>query len=97
MQMSERLDGKKIEGKPDRSTPVRIAAEQSGPRFARLIVKTSDMSIHVDDERMFAVVTRQRPQPIRRQKFRLAEHTCENLLQARLSHQRDQPSAVIGP
>src|SRR5215831_3466264 len=96
MQMSQRLDCEKIERKPDRSAPVRIAAEQSGPRFARLIVKTSDLSVHVDDKRMFAVVARQRSQPVRRQKFRLVEHTREKLLHARLAHQRDQPREFVG-
>src|SRR5215470_6541965 len=96
MQMSQRLDCEKIERKPDRSAPVGIAAEQSGPRFARLVVETSDTSVQVDNERMFAVVAGQRSEPVRRQEFRLVEHTRENPFHARLAHQRYQPRAIIG-
>ena len=44
MKLLQRFDQEKIDGKPDRSAPIGIAAEQPGPGFRRFII---DPMLHV--------------------------------------------------
>src|SRR5580704_3902726 len=54
------LDQQKIHRKPDGATPVRIASEESGQRFARLIVHTVFGSVDVEYVRMFPMENNRR-------------------------------------
>src|ERR1700692_2462398 len=59
------LDQQKIHRKPDGATPVRIASEDSGQRFARLIVHSVLGSVDVEYVRMFPMELGQRADPVR--------------------------------
>src|SRR5207237_49095 len=63
----ERLDEEIIDGKPDRSAPVRVAAEEPGARFARSVFHAMRLAAGLNFERMFLVKLRQGTNPVRRE------------------------------
>src|ERR1700691_5842351 len=56
VELLQGFDQEEIHRKPDGATPVRIASEQSGQRFARLIVHPVLGSVDVEYVRIFSVV-----------------------------------------
>src|SRR5580704_4216 len=60
VELLQGLDQQKIHWEPDWATPVRIASEHSGQRFARFIIRSVLGSVDVEYVRMFPVELRQR-------------------------------------
>src|SRR6266542_857753 len=58
MELLERFDNEIVDRKPARTTPVRIAAEESGCRFSRLIVNRILHSIDAETVRLVPVNAR---------------------------------------
>src|SRR5580658_4773982 len=66
MESSQRLNRQEVEWEPDRTAPVRIAAELGRRRFRRFIVETHLCAFQIQDKRMVLVEARERAQPERR-------------------------------
>src|SRR6185437_2340811 len=96
MKMPERLDREEIQGKPDRASPVGVAAEETGARLARLIVEAGAPAVEIQDQGMVLVIARQRSQAEGRQEFALVEHSRQDALKARFVDQRDQAGPAAG-
>ena len=94
VKVAQQLDGEEVQRKPDRPTPVGVAAEEAGARLAGLIVEATGPTVEIDNQRVFKVIPGERSQPVRRQEFALVEHTGQDALEARLLNQRDQARPV---
>ena len=68
-----RVDDEVIDGEPDRTAPVRVAAEHRGRGLGRLVVDRRLVPTHVEVERVLEVPARDRAEPVRREKRVLVE------------------------
>src|SRR5580698_11530501 len=96
MEMPQRLDRKKVQRKPDRPPPIGIAAEKARVRLAGLVVEPGRSAVEIQNQRVFEMITGERPQSIRRQEFALVEHAGEDALKARLLDERDETWPTSG-
>src|SRR5438105_206246 len=92
MEALQRFDQQVVKRKPYRTAPVRIASKQLGVRFGRLVIDPMLLPVHIQDERMIPVITRQRADAIWREELVLIKHSGENLEQLRALHYRKEPS-----
>ena len=76
------LDKEMVERKPDRSAPIRIAAEHAGRRLAGFVVHAVTFASDIDPVRVVFMETRDGTDAIRREKFLLVEHVGEHAAQA---------------
>ena len=74
MELLQRLDQQIVDRKPDRAAPVRVAAEQSGARFGRLVVHAVLGAVHVEHVGMVRVRSRERADAVGRKEFVFVEH-----------------------
>src|SRR5438445_536529 len=95
VQAAERADHEVVEGEPDRPPPVGIAAELPGGRFGGLVVEHELASARRldEDERVVAVVSRERAQPVGREELLLVQHGPEEAPEPRDVHQHHEVGA----
>src|SRR5262245_53226940 len=80
MKLLQRLDDQVIDREPDRSAPVRIAAEEARPRFGRFVVDRVELAAGGKDVRLIQMLARERSYAIRRQELRFVEHSPQQFL-----------------
>ncbi len=90
VKLLECLDNEKIDGKPDRTAPVRIAAKQAGRRLGRFVTDFVHGATNFQAIRMFQVVTADGPDAVLAQELRRVEHAVEQPLHAMPAHQGQQ-------
>src|SRR5438093_9353084 len=90
MEFLESLDDEKIDREPDRATPVRVAAEESGGRLARLVADLVYRAVQLQTVRMLQVVSADSADAVVAQKLRGIEHALEQPLHSVPTHQREQ-------
>ena len=87
MEFLERFDQEIVDGKPDRSTPIRIAAEESRARFGRFIVHSMVHAHRRQDIGMIFVIAREGADAIGRQEFLFVQHVPQHGFQPVAVHQ----------
>src|SRR2546423_8218885 len=79
----QRLDEQVVHRKPERTAPVRVAAEQAARAFARRIIDAELLAARAEDEGMVPVGARDGAEAIRREKLgfveQVAKHPCQPL------------------
>src|SRR5271168_3141806 len=90
----ERLAQQRVDREPDRSPPVRVAAEQPGVRFRRDVLDPIFLAGAVEYIRMLAVDARERTDPIGRKELILIEQVAQHALQALTRRDRQQAPRV---
>ena len=78
----QRFDDEKVNRKPDRPAPVRIAAEQITRPLARNVVHAVFVVAHAKDVRMIAMDARDGAQTVGREEFVFIEHVAQGALQS---------------
>src|SRR5215471_2852468 len=91
MELLQRFDQQEIHREPDRSAPVRIAAEQTGRRFAWLIVDAVFSSVRSQNIGMLPMNPRYRTDAVGRKKLIFIQHHFQNSPQLLAVHDRQQP------
>src|SRR5215831_3217592 len=92
VELLKRLDEQKVDGKPHRAAPVRVASEESRSRLARLVVDAKIAAIQPEDVWMRLVIPRHRSHTVVRQKLFRIEHPLEHRLHSVDSQERQQPA-----
>src|SRR5690349_10608724 len=90
MEFLERLDQEEVDREPNGASPVRVAAEEPALRLSRLIVDSILIPIEPQRVGMIAMVAGERPDAIRRQKFRLVQHEAQHRSQTVPVDQRQE-------
>src|SRR5262249_15811911 len=90
MELLQRFDDQEIDWKPDRSAPVRVAAEQTGRRFGRLVVDPVVVAVDGEHIRMVTVNPRDRSDAEGRQELALVEHHAQDATQSVAIDNREQ-------
>ena len=93
----ERHDDEVVRRHPDRSAPVRVAAEQARRRFAGLVVDLRGQPAELELERGVAVALRQRAQAVRRQEPVLGQHLGQQAPEADRRDDADLAALVTRP
>ena len=90
----ERADEQVVEGEPQRTSPVGVAAEHGRRRLGWLVVDRCAEAVDAKLVGVLAMVCRQRAQPVRGQELVLVEELVEQLLQPLdTGHAQQQPLA----
>src|SRR6516165_8584310 len=95
MELLKRFDDQKIYGKPDRSAPVRIAAEQPGGGFRRLVLHRHALTVPLKRVWMFQVMSRHGSYAVIGKELRFVEHSTQEFLHSASSQQRKEPSLAL--
>ena len=74
MELLERFNEQIVDGKPDRTTPVRIAAEESRARFGRLIAHSIVDAHRRQQIGVIFVIAREGTDCKRREEFLFIQH-----------------------
>src|SRR5580704_3176041 len=74
------FDKKIVQGKPDGTAPVGVAAKNTAGGFSWLVVDAVDVVIHLDLVRVIEVIAGERTDAIRRQELRFVQHAAEHAL-----------------
>src|SRR5262249_23129457 len=90
VKLLQRLDDEKIDWKPDRTAPVRVATEQAGARFARLVLDFIGGAVELEPVRVLEVVAADRPDAIRAEELVRVQHPLEQALHPMSAHKRQQ-------
>src|SRR5437667_4788235 len=97
MDLLERLDSEKVDGEPDRASPVGITAKQAGGRLGRLVTDFVHGAVQLEAVRMLQVVTADGSNAVLAQELLRVEHAFEQSLHAMSAHQGQQaPLAHAG-
>jgi len=89
--VQEGTDDQRIDRHPDRSAPVRVAAEHARVGFRRQIAHPVFLAARRKDIGMLGMVARQRPDAVGAQEFVLVEHPGQDASQSVLVDEPDDP------
>ena len=90
VQVQERPDDQHIDGHPDGTPPVGVAAEHSRIRFGRQVIDFVFLAANPERERVIFVIAGQRTDSVRAKKLILVEKVAEHPLQFGLVQDRQQ-------
>ena len=88
---AQRLDQQEIDREPDRTTPVRVAAEYLGHRLAGLVPDAELGATQLHRERLGQMRLGERAQPVRGEELLLVEHAYQNPRQPLPADHGEQP------
>src|SRR3979409_1019329 len=86
----QRFDEEIIKWKPDRATPVRVAAEQAGSRFTGVVIYDLLFAAYVQNVRMIFVKFADRSDTVGAQKLFRIKHAAQQTLHAMAASEGDE-------
>src|SRR5262245_12211767 len=95
MEFLEGLDQQEVDRKPDRPSPVRVAAKETGPGLRRLVVHTILVSADAEHVRLLFVNARYGSDAERRQELALVQHDAKDSSQLIAVNDRQQAAVAI--
>src|SRR3990172_9719982 len=87
----KRLDQKKVDREPDRPPPIRVAPEETGRGFGRLVVDPMLTAIHLEDVRVAAVESGDGTNAVRPEELLRVQHEAEQSWKVVALHDREEP------
>lgn len=97
MEFLQRFDQKVVDGKPNRPSPVRIAAEKAACRLGWFVIDAIFLAIDFEDVRRIFMKLRHGSNAVRRKKFILVEHDLQNAFEAiTIGNGEEQTFALSG-
>ena len=90
----QRIDEQRVEREPDRTAPVRVAAEHAGVGFGRQILDPELLAIDSELVGMIEVPAGDRANTVRAQELILIQHPGEEAAQFFFIHDGEQPASL---
>src|SRR4029077_7762915 len=81
MELLQRFDQQVVHRKPDRTAPVRVAAEQPGGGLSRFVVRAVFHAVYAKPVRVVAMELREATNAVRREKLAFVQHELQNAAQ----------------